>query len=108
MKRYLTFIEQSNHINEQFKLGDREIKLLDLVGNAYCSRHIIFVGDLISNRNIASQATLHATLKKLIHKKLLCVKTDTDDGRVKIVTLTKQALDRYKNLNIALDGKAFK
>jgi DNA-binding MarR family transcriptional regulator len=105
MKKYLTFIEQSNQINEQFELGDREIKLLDLVGKIYYSSHTVFVGDLISNRNIASQATLRATLKKLIHKKLLYLKTDAEDGRMKIVTLTKQALDRYKRLDIALAGK---
>jgi DNA-binding MarR family transcriptional regulator len=105
MKKYLIFIEQSNQINQQFELSDREIKLLDLVGMTYYSRRTLFVGDLISNRNIASQATLHATLKKLIHKKLLSIKTDTEDGRAKIVTLTKQALDRYKMLNIAVTGK---
>ena len=105
MKKYLIFIEKSGQINKRFELGDREIKLLDLVGKSHYTDVPVFVFDLISRREIGSQATLHATLKKLINKKLFCFKPYEADGRRKIITLTSRALERYKQLDIALMNK---
>ncbi len=71
MLNYLKFMDQIKQLNNQFDLSYHEIELLDIAAKAHFSEQPIFVGDLICQRNIASQATLHAVLKSLLEKKLL-------------------------------------
>lgn len=99
---YLTFIDEYTRINRQFDLSHYEIELLDLVAKAHYSNQNIFIGDLIKQRNIASQATLHSVLKRLLEKKLLTCKSYIEDGRNKKVVLTKLALERYKRLDFEI------
>ena len=102
MERYLKFADQARQLNESLGLSHYEIQLLDLTAKAHFLEKPIFVGDLIYQRHIASQATLHASVKKLIIKELLCIKPHEGDGRTKELGLTKLALDRYKNLQKAM------
>ena len=99
MHKYLQFIEQYKKINREFELTHHEIELLDMVAKAHHSQQNIFVGDLIRQRNIASQATLHAAFKRLLERKLLITKQFLDDGRIKKVLITKLALERYMRLD---------
>ena len=99
MLKYLNFMNQVKQLNKQFDLSYYEIELLDTAAKAHFSEQLIFVGDLIYQRNIATQATLHAVLKKLIEKKLLSTKSHEEDGRAKKVTLTKTSLEHYKRLH---------
>ena len=102
MNQYLQFADQAQQINGGFDLNHYEIQLLDLTAAAHSLGQSIFVGDLIYQRHIASQATLHASVKKLIIKELLCIKPHEGDGRTKEIGLTKLAVDRYKNLQKAM------
>ena len=102
MERYLKFADQAQQLNESLGLSHYEIQLLDLTAKAHFSGKPIFVGDLIYQRHIASQATLHASVKKLIIKELLYIKPHEGDGRTKELGLTKLALDRYKKLQKAM------
>jgi DNA-binding MarR family transcriptional regulator len=102
MSSYLKFTDQMRQIDEAFSLGHHELRLLDLAAQAYFSDQPILVRDLIFQKNIASQATLHACLKKLINKKLLTAKPHDQDGRQKNIVPTKLALDRYKKLHQAM------
>lgn len=99
MLKYLKLMDQVKQLNKQFELSYHEIELLDLAAKAHFSERSIFVGDLIYRRNIASQATLHAVLKKLVEKKLLSTKFHEEDGRVKKVFLTKTSIEHYKRLH---------
>lgn len=99
MLKYLKLMDQVKQINKQLDLSYHEIELLDLAAKAHFSEQSIFVGDLIYQRNIASQATLHAVFKSLLDKKLLSTKYHEEDGRVKKVTLTKASIDHYKRLH---------
>jgi DNA-binding MarR family transcriptional regulator len=102
MQKYLKFIEQYENINQLFELTYYEIKLLDMVAKANYFQQNIFVGDLIGQRNVASQATLHAAFKRLMEKKLLITKQYLDDGRIKKVLITKLALERYMRLEVEI------
>lgn len=102
MEKCLKFADQIKQINGGFDLSHYEIQLLDLTAAAYSLGQPIFVGDLIYQRHIASQATLHASVKKLITKELLCIKPHEGDGRTKELGLTRLALDRYKSLQKAM------
>jgi DNA-binding PadR family transcriptional regulator len=62
------------------------------------------VGDILSHRKIASQATIHAALKKLHHKKFISF-WSTKDSRAKYIELTKLGLKRFELLaNAAHNG----
>ena len=59
------------------------------------------VSDLLINSSIASPATIHAALKKLLAKNLISYRT-ISDNRSKFIGLTKQGLKRYNDLSKAL------
>jgi len=62
------------------------------------------VGDILSHREIASQATIHAALKKLRHKKMISF-WSANDSRAKYIELTKLGLKRFDILaNIPQNG----
>jgi len=103
MQKYLKFMDQVKQPNKQFDLSYYETEVLDIVVRAHFSKQPIFVGDLIYQRNVASQATLYSVLKGLLDKKLLSTKYHEDDGRIKKVTLTKLALEHYKRLHREFD-----
>lgn len=104
MRQYIKFVGQADKINKRLGLNHLQIEVLDLVAQAHLSEQVFFVGDLIGQKQIASQATLHRTFKELIGKKLLIAKTHKEDGRQKYIFLTKLALDRYKKLNQVINS----
>jgi DNA-binding MarR family transcriptional regulator len=104
MRKYLQFVERAQKINQKFDLSQYEIQMLDVAGRAHFLEGPIFVGDLIYHSSIASQATLHAAVKKLINKDLLCTERHEGDGRTKKIALTKAALERYKQLQKAMSS----
>jgi len=62
------------------------------------------VGDILSHREIASQATIHAALKKLRHKKMISF-WSANDSRAKYIELTKLGIKRFDILaNIPQNG----
>ena len=98
MHQYLHFAEQAHQINSNFKLGQYEIQLLDLVAKAHFLGRPIFIGDLIYQREIACHTTLHTAFRGLLNKNLLITRQHEADARSKSVTLTELALERYKKL----------
>lgn len=106
MLLYLNFYECSNRIDRKYNLDLNEAGLLNVIAKAHIAKQSIFVGDLIRLRQIASQATLHNTLKKLAVKKLIHSDIDPIDGRRRRILLTAQALRRYKKLEQLISGIA--
>lgn len=99
MYLYLHFYECATHIDSKLNLDLNEISMLNLVAKAYSTKRAIFVSDLIRQNKVASQATLHKALKKLIAKKLVYSIADGGDARRRRIVLTPQALLRYKKLD---------
>ncbi|WP_084283817.1 hypothetical protein [Polynucleobacter kasalickyi] len=58
----------------------------------------IRVGDILTHQEIASQATLHAALKKLVAQQILTYRTTTEN-RAKYLEITKLGFARYKELS---------
>ena len=102
IKGYLNFIERKRQIDQVFDLNQHELRLLDLTVQAYFSNQSIFVRNLINQKEVASQATLHKSLKALINKNLLVVKPFSKDGRQKNIFPTKSALERYRKIDSAM------
>jgi DNA-binding MarR family transcriptional regulator len=99
--RYLAVLDKSN---KKFNLSNDERLILDVVATAIHNGKVIYVKDIITLNNIASQATLHKALTNLIDKNLLAYKADKADGRLKEVHLTKLAEKRYEELSEAIEN----
>jgi len=98
---YLTILEKSN---SQLDLDATDILLLNTVAKANNAGRILNVKDLLSLKEIASQATIHGRLKHLVDSKLITLHSNKDDGRLKEVALTKLAHKRYEILSKAIGG----
>ncbi|CAM3819299.1 HTH marR-type domain-containing protein [Polynucleobacter arcticus] len=77
MNKYLKLVKQIKKINSEYVLNQYEIKILNIVAEAYSNNSMISVQDLICHREIASQATLHCAFKGLVNKQLFLPKLIT-------------------------------
>jgi DNA-binding MarR family transcriptional regulator len=98
---YLAILEKSNR---QLDLNNTDILILNAIAKANYARCTLYVKDLLSLNEVASQATIHGRLKHLVDSKLITIKATQDDGRLKEVMLTKLAHKRYETLSKAIEG----
>ena len=99
--KYLSVLEKSN---KQLDLDGIDVLLLNEIAKANDAKRILYVKDLLSLKEIASQATIHGRLKHLVNTKLITLKSNQDDGRLREVVLTKLAHKRYELLSKAIEG----
>ena len=97
--KYLSVLEKSN---KQLDLDGIDVLLLNEIAKANDAKRILYVKDLLSLKEIASQATIHGRLKHLVNTKLITLKSNQDDGRLREVVLTKLAHKRYELLSNAI------
>ena len=100
---YFKFLNKLSESNRKCNLSNDERLLLDVVATSIHAGKVMYVKDLITLNQIASQATLHKALSSLVDKKLLELKITKEDGRLKEVHLTKLANKRYEDLSKALE-----
>lgn len=98
-RAYLSLIEDIGVINSKHGLQLNEVALLDAIDIQLQKDPILSVGETISWESIASPATLHCTLKKLLSKKMLVLKTSSEDGRKKFIELGTNGALRQKQIN---------
>lgn len=96
---YLHFYILSREIDEAYGMDTTEVRVLNLITTNYFSRKKINISTIIAHKEIASPASIHAALKKLIKKKLLVMTFNEDDERVKYPEPSEVALTRLKKLN---------
>ena len=97
--KYLAILEKSNR---QLDLNNTDVLILNAIAKANDARSILYVKDLLSLKEVASQATIHGRLKHLVDSKLITLKSNNADGRLKEVALTKLAHKRYEILSKAI------
>lgn len=107
MREYINFSNQYQRIIKRFDVSHYEIELLNIVARMQLAEEKVHVGHLISVKDLASQATLHKILGRLIDKKLLCFRAHQHDGRIKHVFLAQQGFAYIKAVNSALLGAKF-
>ena len=83
--------------NERLQLDGIQVRLLNAIFFASFEKRDVKVGDILMLAEIASPATLHAALQKLISKGLVQHKMSRKN-RAKYLELTKAGLDRYIHL----------
>ena len=91
-------------INAKYDLDPIQIRVLNEILFAESNNQKINVGQILRHSEIASQATLHAALKKLQAKQLISYETE-NDSRVKYLILTKLGLKRYDELVKEIENK---
>jgi len=98
--KYLAILEKSNR---QLDLNNTDVLILNTIAKANHARLILYVKDLLSLKEVASQATIHGRLKHLVDSELIALKASKDDGRLKEAVLTKLAHKRYELLSKAIE-----
>jgi len=101
-KSYLSLIVDIGHINSKFGLQLNEVALLDAIDVYLGANPLLSVGEAISWESIASPATLHCTLKKLLKKNMLVLLTSNDDGRKKFIEVGAEGKARQKLIHQAM------
>ena len=94
---YIKYLNLEAALNERYELDHIQVQVLNTIFLTLAANVTPKVGDILSHREIASQATIHAALKKLHHKKMISFWT-VNDSRAKFIELTKLGLKRFDTL----------
>ena len=87
-------------MNEKYDLDHIQVLVLNVIFLAQSQGRSPKVGDILALAEIASQATIHAALKRLQVKELITLRV-AGDGRVRYCDLSKLGLQRYEDLSKA-------
>ncbi len=108
MQQFLTFSKKVQELNLSLNLSSYEISILDFIARSSLSNEAIFVGNVLHKIEIASQATLHSHLKKLVEKNLIVLRTDKKDGRNKSIVLAKSAIRYFNKIESLMSSSSLK
>ncbi len=87
-------------LNDRYELDSIQVRVFNEIVFATSLGKTSNVGDLLSHREIASQATIHAALKKLVASKLVSYRT-IRESRVKYLEITPLGKKRLSELSKA-------
>lgn len=93
----MKYLQYEEDINEIYGLESIQLQVLNHIFYSYNEKKKIKVGDILVLKKIASPATLHAAIKKLITKKLIAYET-SKTTRAKYIELTNLGIQRYVEL----------
>jgi len=96
------FIKFRSSTIDLFNQYDVPLKLnatLCFIVESYFKDKKLTVSETISQKHIASQATIHANIKELIASNLVTLVVNPSDARIKYLQPTKAALELFKKLD---------
>jgi DNA-binding MarR family transcriptional regulator len=94
IRQYLLYLKQCEELDAKYKLDAIEIKLLNEIAFALLAEDSLTVSRALALKTIASPATLHAAMKRLITKNLI-IQIPAKDTRTKYLDLSKSGWKRY-------------
>ena len=94
IRQYLLYLKQCDELDAKYKLDNIEIKLLNEIAYALLAESCLTVSSMLALKKIASPATLHAAMKRLIVKDLI-LQVPAQDSRTKFLHLSKLGWKRY-------------
>ena len=100
LQAYIQYLKYESEINALYNLDSFQIKILNELIYAEEKGLHLCVSDLMALKHIASPATIHSSIQKLLAKELISFRT-VSDTRIKYVELTNLGLDRFRNLSKA-------
>jgi DNA-binding MarR family transcriptional regulator len=98
IRQYLLYLKQCDEVDAKYNLDTTEIKLLNEIATALLAEDSLTVSGALALKKIASPATLHATMKRLIVKNLIA-QVPAQDSRTKYLNLSKLGWKRYSELS---------
>ncbi len=98
IRQYLLYLKQCDEVDAKYNLDATEIKLLNEIATALLAEDSLTVSGALALKKIASPATLHAAMKRLIVKNLI-VQVPAQDSRTKYLDLSKLGWKRYSELS---------
>jgi DNA-binding MarR family transcriptional regulator len=103
LKAYIAYLRFELALNERYDLDFIQVRVFNEIVFGSSLGKTLNVGDILSHREIASQATIHAALKKLVGNKLISYRT-VSSSRVKYLEITPLGQKRLSDLSKALSG----
>ena len=100
LKAYIEYLRLEISLNERHELDAIQVRVFNEILFGTALGKTLNVGDILSHREIASQATIHAALKKLVANKLVSYRT-VRDSRVKYLEITPLGKKRLTELSKA-------
>ena len=94
IRQYLLYLKQCDDLDARYDLDNIEIKLINEIAYALLTESALTVSGALALKQIASPATLHAAMKRLIVKNLIA-QIPAKDSRTKYLDLTKLGWKRY-------------
>jgi DNA-binding MarR family transcriptional regulator len=94
---YIKYLKYENVINLKYGLDPIQIKVLNEIIFSLSQQKEISVGLVLALTEIASRATLHAALKKLISNNMISLRL-INENRTKFIELTHLGEQRYREL----------
>ena len=95
---YLNYVDKRDLLRGKYALTNNECLVLRTIIRHYIHNDTLRVRQLIDMEFIASPATIHGVIKKLVAKKMLTLEIDATDGRVKYLVPSDEALDLLSKL----------
>lgn len=95
---YFRFLAFREKVLDGLGMGNKECLLLRLITENAILENPIRITDALAHRRIGSPASLHVLIKTLIDKKLILVRQDRSDQRVKFLHPTARTLKMYQLL----------
>jgi DNA-binding MarR family transcriptional regulator len=94
IRQYLLYLKQCDDLDARYNLDNVEIKLINEIAYALLAESCLTVSGMLVLKKIASPATLHAAMKRLIVKDLI-LQIPAQDSRTKYLHLSKLGWKRY-------------
>ncbi len=98
LRNYFSFSIYREKLIEKSALDVRDYRLLEYVANNRLQGKAPTVTALINQKQIASPAILHSSLKKMIKKGFIHIELDQEDHRIKYPKLTSKADKFFSDL----------
>jgi DNA-binding MarR family transcriptional regulator len=97
--KFIKFREETIKLFNQYGVSIKLNAILCFIVESHYRDHQLTVTETISQKHIASQATLHANIKELITLNLVEIIIDNTDARIKFLKPTKTTLELFKKLD---------
>jgi DNA-binding MarR family transcriptional regulator len=95
---YLDFVDRRDSLREQCNLSMKECLVLRLITRQYLKEEAFRVKQLLEMNFIASPATIHGIIKKLVAKKAIKLIQDKHDARVKYLVPSTKSINLLAEL----------
>ncbi len=95
---YLDFVDRRDAMRNKCNLSAKECLVLRIITRQFLKKDPLRVKQLLDMSFIASPATIHGIIKKLVAKKVIHLLQDKVDGRVKYLAPSTKAVNLLAEL----------